>query len=62
MLERELLDIIACPQCKGELELKVLKQEQTEIIEGKLICHKCDFSYSIEDGIPNLLPPEYHKK
>ncbi|HDI23630.1 MAG TPA: Trm112 family protein, partial [Thermoplasmatales archaeon] len=27
-----------------------------EIIEGELICKKCNVSYEIKDGIPNLLP------
>jgi uncharacterized protein YbaR (Trm112 family) len=61
-MDKKLMDIICCPVCKGELELKVTNQEANEIIEGKLICHKCDFPYPIEEGIPNLLPPEYHKK
>jgi len=62
MMDIKLLEILCCPVCKGEFELTVLKQEETEIIEGKLICHKCNFPYPIREGIPNLLPPEYHKK
>jgi len=51
------MDILACPMCKGDLELKV-EEENDEIITGTLYCAKCDESYPIEDGIPNLLPPD----
>lgn len=56
------MDIICCPVCKGELELKVTKQEGTEIYDGELLCRTCNFSYPVKEGIPNLLPPEYHNK
>ena len=48
--------------CKKDLKLKIKKEKDGEIIEGALLCGKCDFSYPIEEGIPNLLPPEYHKQ
>ena len=56
-MKKELMDILACPVCKGPLELQV-KEEQEEVVTGTLVCHKCDESYPIEDSIPNLLPPE----
>ncbi len=56
-VRRELLDIICCPVCKGDLELKVTKEEQ-EILEGDLLCRRCNHTYPVEDGIPNLLPPD----
>ncbi len=56
-MKRDLMDILACPMCKGDLELKV-EEEKDEIITGTLYCAKCDESYPIEDGIPNLLPPD----
>lgn len=52
------MEIICCPVCKVDLELKVDKEEGEEIIEGTLTCVKCKHPYPIEDGIPNLLPPE----
>lgn len=56
-MKRDLMDILCCPVCKGDLEL-VVAVEKDEILEGSLICHHCDVTYEIEDGIPNLLPPE----
>lgn len=42
---RELLEIIVCPQCRGNLTL-----------EGEsLLCAKCAVEYPIHNGIPVLL-------
>jgi len=57
-MKRSLLDILACPICKGDLELVVDEENEEEILEGKLICRKCSIEYPIEEGIPNMLPPE----
>ena len=56
-MKPDLLDILACPVCKGPLELDVSKEENGEIIEGTLTCGPCKEVYPIEDAIPNLLPP-----
>ncbi len=59
-MKKELMDILACPMCKGDLELSVEEEEEGKggIVKGSLYCRKCDQRYPIEDGIPNLLPPE----
>ena len=57
-MKKDLMEILACPVCKGELELRVETEEGDEVIVGGLVCHQCDETYPIEDGIPNLLPPE----
>ena len=51
------MEILACPMCKGELELNVINEEGDEVVTGGLACHQCDENYPIEDSIPNLLPP-----
>lgn len=48
MLDRNLLDILACPVCKGDLRY----DSQKDI----LICEKCAVYYEVRDGIPVLLP------
>jgi hypothetical protein len=55
MLKQELLDILVCPQCKGELEYQVDPQNDTQ---GKLICHQCQVYYRVEDDIPVMLIEE----
>tara|TARA_B100000749_G_scaffold162940_1_gene125289 strand:+ start:562 stop:744 length:183 start_codon:yes stop_codon:yes gene_type:complete len=57
-MKKNLMEILACPVCKGELELKVEAEDGDEIITGSLFCAKCDETYPIEDAIPNLLPPQ----
>jgi uncharacterized protein YbaR (Trm112 family) len=57
-MKRELLDILACPVCKGELELTVKEENEKEVISGTLTCKKCKETYPITDTIPNLLPPD----
>jgi uncharacterized protein YbaR (Trm112 family) len=60
-MKRELMAILACPICKGELKLTVEKEDGQEIITGSLHCTKCNENYPIEDTIPNLLPPAMRK-
>jgi uncharacterized protein YbaR (Trm112 family) len=57
-MKRELIDILACPVCQGKLELDTESEEGGEVITGTLHCLKCDVSYPIVEGIPNLLPPD----
>ena len=48
MIDKELLDILACPACKATVELK----------EEKIICTQCGLKYPIKDGIPIMLVEE----
>lgn len=57
-MKKDIMDIICCPTCKGDLILLIKKEEKEEIISGSLTCKKCNYVYTIEDGIPNLLPKE----
>ena len=57
------MEILCCPVCKGELKLTVAERaEDGDIVSGTLRCDACDFDYPIDDGIPNLLPPELQKE
>ena len=56
-MRTELLEILVCPLCKGELELDATKRDGDEIVEGVLTCQDCGERYPIEDTIPNMLPP-----
>lgn len=46
----ELLEILACPQCKGDIKLNDSK-------DG-LICETCRLCYRIKDDIPVMLIDE----
>ncbi len=56
-MKKELMKIIACPVCKGELKLTIEEENDNEVVSGSLFCVKCDERYPIVDTIPNLLPP-----
>ena len=49
-MDKELLEILACPKCKGELQLTA--------DESELRCGMCRLSYRVDDGIPILLIDE----
>ncbi len=51
-LSEELMDLLACPKCKEQVELR--KVEDAEVI----VCSKCRFAYPIRDGIPVMLIDE----
>ncbi|MCD6277270.1 Trm112 family protein [candidate division WOR-3 bacterium] len=53
MIDKELLKILACPKCKGDLKY----DEENE----RLICEKCKLAYPIKDGIPVMLVEEAEK-
>ena len=57
-MKKELMSILACPVCKGDLELTVEEEDENEVVKGSLYCAKCDHRYPIVDTIPHLLPPE----
>jgi uncharacterized protein YbaR (Trm112 family) len=46
-LSEALLDILACPKCKGDIHLN-------ETQDG-LICDECKLLYEIRDDIPIML-------
>ncbi len=54
----DLMEILCCPMCKGDLTLSVTRRVKDEIVAGTLTCTKCASVYPIEDSIPNLLPPD----
>ena len=57
-MKESLMDIVCCPLDKHELELTVEERDDGEILDGTLTCTECGETYPIEDGIPNLLPPD----
>ncbi|MBP9020162.1 MAG: Trm112 family protein [Syntrophobacterales bacterium] len=49
-VNKELLDILACPNCKGDVHLD-------EAGNG-LVCDHCKLLYEVRDGIPIMLVEE----
>ena len=57
-MKKDLLEILCCPVCKGDLTLEVEKETKDDIITGMFTCTKCNCQYPIKEGIPDLLPRE----
>lgn len=57
-MRRDLMDILACPVCKGRLDLTATQEAAGEVETGTLRCEGCAHDYPIAGGIPHLLPPE----
>ena len=49
-LSEQLLAILVCPKCKGDLEYQ---QEK-----ARLVCNTCRLSYPVRDDIPIMLIDE----
>jgi len=50
VIDKKLLQILACPKCKGDIQLDEEKKG--------LICWNCKLLYEIRDGIPVMLIEE----
>ena len=61
-MKESLLDIVVCPVDKHDLELTDAERDGDEILAGSLVCTECGEAYPIEDGIPNLLPPDMREE
>ena len=48
MIDKKLLEILACPVCKSDVILK----------DNKIVCTKCRRAYPIKEGIPIMLEEE----
>lgn len=48
MIDKELLEILACPLCKESVKLE----------DNKIVCTKCGRRYPIKDDIPIMLIDE----
>jgi uncharacterized protein len=52
-LDEQLLEILACPNCRGEVDYK----EAEQVIE----CRNCHYRYPVRDDIPVMLVDEAEK-
>jgi uncharacterized protein YbaR (Trm112 family) len=47
-IPEQLMAILVCPRCKGDLEHRLVPEES-------LACHACRLVYPVRDGIPIML-------
>lgn len=54
MLKKELLEILACPKCKGSIKYETKK--------NRITCSRCRLHYPVlEGGIPDMLIEDAEK-
>ena len=51
MIDKKLLEILACPSCKSDVKLE----------NEKIVCTKCGLRYPVKDDIPVMLIEEAEK-
>ena len=62
-MRRELVEQLVCPVTREPLKLEVTREDENgDVIEGALVSERINFRYPIEDGIPNLLPPDMQRR
>jgi uncharacterized protein len=55
-LAPELVEIVACPKCKGKLEQR--ESESGAEPGTEFICHACRLAYAVIDDLPNFIIEE----
>lgn len=50
MLDPQLLDILVCPKCRGELDYRP--------DDSEIVCQNCRLRYEVRDDIPIMLLDE----
>jgi len=61
-MKESLLDILCCPLDKHDLELEDAEYDDEKSSPGPSSVPECGEEYPIEDGIPNLLPPDMREE
>lgn len=57
-MHADLLDILACPDCRGALALSNAREERGEIESGELACAACARVFPIVRFVPRFVAPE----
>ena len=52
LLDKDLLDILACPACRAEVRLEGAPPQE------RIVCTSCGKRYPVRDGIPIMLVEE----
>ena len=63
MMDKELLEILACPECKAPVQLEQAPSPgaagpASQASAERLVCSACGRRYPIRDGIPIMLVEE----
>jgi uncharacterized protein YbaR (Trm112 family)/SAM-dependent methyltransferase len=59
-MKRDLIDLLCCPDCQGDLSLQDETASQPEVETGSLACEFCRVSYPIVRGIPRFVSSDQY--
>jgi uncharacterized protein YbaR (Trm112 family)/ubiquinone/menaquinone biosynthesis C-methylase UbiE len=57
-MNRDLLNVLACPACLGQLFLECTQERSGEVEEGRLSCETCGEGFPIVAGVPRFVPAD----
>lgn len=58
-MKHKLVEYVVCPSCEANVRLAIVTTEEAgEILEGELICEKCDRRFPIVRGVPRFATPD----
>ena len=57
-MKSRLINLLACPDCRGDLALIAQTREGDEIIQGELRCGACGRVFAITRGVPRFVAPD----
>ena len=63
-MKKAILEYLICPSClpsEHKLSASVIKENESEIISGRLICGNCNRRYPVDEGLAVLLPSSGEK-
>ncbi len=53
-MNRDLVDLLACPDCGGVLDLSIESEAESRVTAGELQCAGCEQSFPIVRGVPRF--------
>jgi SAM-dependent methyltransferase len=59
-MKRDLLELLCCPDCKGDLRLNEVTPAAAEVESGALDCPACDVSFPIVRGVPRFVDSDQY--
>jgi SAM-dependent methyltransferase len=63
-MKKAILEYLICPSClpsEHKLSASVFKEDESEIISGRMICGNCNRRYPVDEGLAMLLPSSGEK-
>ena len=55
-MNRDLVQHLVCPMCRGELQLSARETHDQSVESGSVECQQCISSFRIDEGVIDLLP------